>query len=256
MNIMKNITEKLVARPILAAKSRLRSWQLRRSYAQLAAQETFSRIYRSKAWGSRFDKPFCSGEGSSREDLIGPYCDSVRAFIQTKNIRHIVDLGCGDFEVGSRLTASDLRYTAIDIVPDLVEYNRKRFADMKVEFKCLNIIAAELPTGDLCLVRQVLQHLSNAEILRILDKLRAYKFAIVTEHVYAGPGWRPNVDKPHGPGTRIPTQSGVFLDAPPFCCDAQILVELPVTTHEVLRTLVIEGSGCANHRALSGASQL
>jgi len=152
-----------------------------------------------------------------------------------------VDLGCGDFGVGSRLLAPDLRYTTIDIVPDLVEYNRKRFAGMSVEFKCLNIIDDELPKGDLCLVRQVLQHLSNAEILRILNKLRAYRFAIVTEHVYSGPGWHPNVDKPHGPGTRIPARSGVFLDAPPFYCDAETLMELPVTTNSMLCTVVING---------------
>ena len=245
---MKDIIRSLVSSPIMALNSRVRAWRIRRSYRQLAVQEVFSRIYHSEAWGSHPDRPFCSGEGSIREDAIGPYCETIRGFLQAHNIRHLVDLGCGDFGVGSRLLSPDLRYTAVDIVPDLVEYNRKRFADSRLEFKCLNIIDDELPAGDLCLVRQVLQHLSNGEILQILNKLRAYKFAIVTEHVYSGPGWRPNVDKPHGPGTRIPARSGVFLDAPPFYRDAKALVEVPLSTHEVLRTVVIDGNAASCDR--------
>jgi SAM-dependent methyltransferase len=237
---MKDNTTNLVSSPILAFNSRIRAWCTRRFYRQLAVREVFSQIYRSKAWGSHPDRPFCSGEGSTREDAIGPYCEAVRSFIQTHTTGHVVDLGCGDFGVGSRLLSPGLRYTAIDIVPELIEYNRRRFAGLSVEFKCLDITDDELPAGDLCLVRQVLQHLSNAEILRILNKLRAYKFVIVTEHVYSGPGLRPNVDKPHGPGTRIPARSGVFLDAPPFCVAAKILVELPLAAHEVLRTVVID----------------
>jgi SAM-dependent methyltransferase len=170
---MRNIIGSLITPPILRLKSRLRAWRIRRLYRQLPAQEVFSRIYRSKAWGSHPDRPFCSGEGSIREDIVGPYCDKVRDFIQTRNIRHVVDLGCGDFGVGSRLLAPNLRYTATDIVRELVEDNRKRFAGLSVDFKCMNIINEELPEGELCLVRQVLQHLSNAEILRILNKLRA-----------------------------------------------------------------------------------
>jgi SAM-dependent methyltransferase len=237
---MKNLIRKLVTSPIPALKSRLRVWQTRRSYRKAAPREVFSRIYRSKAWGSHPDKPFCSGEGSSREDLVGPYCDKVRAFVQKYNMRHIVDLGCGDFGVGSGLLSSDLRYTAVDIVPELVQYNRQRFVGMNVDFQCLNIIDDALPSGDLCLVRQVLQHLSNAQISRVLNKLRDYEYAILTEHVYCGIGWRPNVDKPHGPGTRIPARSGVFLEAGPFHCKAEMLIEIPVTMNSVMRTIVID----------------
>ena len=242
---MKDLIRSLVSPPIMALNSRVRAWRIRRAYRQMAVHEVFSRIYRSEVWGSHPDKPFCSGEGSTREDVVGPYCEMVRGFLQAHGIRHLVDLGCGDFGVGSRLLSPNLRYTAVDIVPDLVEYNRKRFADTRVDFQCLNIIDDELPAGDLCLVRQVLQHLSNAQIVQILHKLQAYKFAIVTEHVYSGPGWHPNVDKPHGPGTRIPARSGVFLDAPPFSRDAKTLVEVPLSAHEVLRTVLIRGDAVA-----------
>lgn len=40
---------------------------------------------------------------------------------------------------------------------------------------------------------------------------------IITEH-YPSPSAKiiPNKDKPHGPDTRIPDNSGVYLDLPPF----------------------------------------
>ena len=64
-------------------------------------------------------------------------------------------------------------------------------------------------------VRQVLQHLSNVQISALLPKLARYKYLIVTEHVPRGP-FRPNVDKPMGPGTRLAEASGVVLEACPF----------------------------------------
>jgi len=174
-----------------------------------------------------------------REDVVGPYCHQVEAFIRANDIRAIVDLGCGDFMVGSRLLDPLRDYTAIDIVAELLEENRRRYAGMPVTFLCRDIVSDELPDADLCLVRQVLQHLSNAEILHILPKLTKYRYTIVTEHVYIGRGLRPNLDKPHGPGTRIPRRSGVFLECPPFRSNTTTLFVIPIAKDEVLRASLI-----------------
>jgi hypothetical protein len=103
----------------------------------------------------------------------------------------------------------------------------------------VNIIEDELPQGDLCLVRQVLQHLSNQQILKTLKSLARYPHVIATEYVYAGPGLRRNRDKPHGPGTRMPKRSGVFLESSPFNCPAKLLLEVPLPDHAILRSVVI-----------------
>jgi hypothetical protein len=236
---MSSFIKTLVTHPFLAADARLKAARSRSFYQQLSARETFKEIYRSKAWGSRHDARFCSGDGSCREDVVGPYCERVNAFICKNHIQTIVDLGCGDFMVGSRLLNPQRTYTAIDIVPELLEENRQRFAGMPVTFICRDIISDELPDADLCLVRQVLQHLSNKEILHILPKLAKYKYVLITEHVYVGSGLRPNVDKPHGPGTRIPHRSGVFVDRPPFRCNATTFFEIPLAEKEALRASII-----------------
>lgn len=226
-------------RIIRAFRNRLHKWQNAAYYKRLSVGEAFSTIYRSSAWGSLPDRPFCSGDGSIREEVVGPYCHAVRAFIKANNIKRVVDLGCGDFSVGSRLISPGLHYTGIDVVPDLIRYNQEHFGSPSVEFRCLNIIEDDLPQGDLCLVRQVLQHLSNQQILKTLKSLARYRHVIATEHVYAGPGLRRNRDKPQGPGTRMPKRSGVFLESSPFNCPSKLLLEVPLPENAILRSVVI-----------------
>jgi 2-polyprenyl-3-methyl-5-hydroxy-6-metoxy-1,4-benzoquinol methylase len=226
-------------RIVRAVSSRWQKWQKASHYKRLSVSEAFADIYRSHAWGSVEDRPFCSGDGSIREEAVGPYCAMVRDFIAGNNIKRVVDLGCGDFAVGSRLIGPAVHYVGVDVVPDLIHYNRQHFGDPGIEFRCINIIDDQLPQGDLCLVRQVLQHLSNAQILKTLKALRRYRYVIATEHVYAGAGLRRNRDKPQGPGTRIPRRSGVFLESSPFNCPAKLMLEVPLAENQVLRSVVI-----------------
>jgi SAM-dependent methyltransferase len=226
-------------RIVRAVSSRWQKWQKAGYYKRLSVSEAFSAIYRSQAWGSIEDRPFCSGDGSIREEAVGPYCAMIRDFIAANNIRRVVDLGCGDFAVGSRFVDPAVDYIGIDVVPDLICYNQEHFAVPGVEFRCMNIIEDELPPGDLCLVRQVLQHLSNAQIQQTLKSLRRYRYVIATEHVYAGAGLRHNRDKPQGPGTRIPRRSGVFLESSPFNCPAKLVLEVPLADNQILRSVVI-----------------
>lgn len=216
-----------------------RKWQKATFYKRLSVEEAFSAIYRSHAWGSLHNRPYCSGDGSIREDAVGPYCQMIRDFIAGNNIKRVVDLGCGDFAVASRLVGSGVHYIGIDVVPNLIRYNQEHFGSSAVEFCCINIIDDELPQGDLCLVRQVFQHLSNAQILKTLKSLARYRYVIATEHVYEGAGLRRNRDKPQGPGTRLPKRSGVFLESPPFNCPAKLTLQVPLAANEILRSVVI-----------------
>ena len=108
----------------------------------------------------------------------------------------------------------------MDIVEELVAQNQARYGNENVSFRCLDLIADELPDADICLVRQVLQHLSNAQIASVLTKLKKYRYVLITEH-YPAPhlAIAPNLDKPHGSDTRTFDNSGVYLDAPPFNLD-------------------------------------
>jgi hypothetical protein len=69
-------------------------------------------------------------------------------------------------------------------------------------------------------IRQVLQHLSNAEIARAVRKVPAlYPYLVLTEHVPYDP-FPHNRDKAAGPDNRLAIHSGIVLTSLPFDLDA------------------------------------
>ncbi|MEX2164530.1 MAG: class I SAM-dependent methyltransferase [Sulfuricaulis sp.] len=225
---------------------------LRRSFGELSRQEAFSRIYSDNFWGRAAAGHWSSGSGSVGR-AAEAYKELICRFVEEHGITSVVDLGCGDFRIGASIAKAVHTYIGVDVVPELVGELRSRFGSPTVEFLCLDIVDDNLPLGQLCLVRQVLQHLSNEEIRRIIPKLACYKWVLVTEH-YPAPGRpvSPNKDKPHGPDTRVIDDSAVFLDEPPFGLSGirevlQVETEsFQVAPGEVIRTFLIAGSSLAN----------
>lgn len=87
-----------------------------------------------------------------------------------------------DFQVGRALLdrLPDATYFGCDIVPKFVDFNNRNFSGPNVKFENLDIVSGDLPAGDVCLVRQVLQHLSNADI-SLFMKRQSYPVLSVTE---------------------------------------------------------------------------
>jgi len=202
------------------------------------AEEIFSAIYRERKWGAKSDSDFSSGSGSHIQSVVSPYVNAVRGFLESMPWPpSVVDLGCGDFNVGKQLRPYCGRYVACDVVPALIQRNKDKFADSKVDFRCIDIIEDDLPAGDIVFLRQVLQHLNNAQIFRVVQKLYRYKFLVLTEHIPTTSGFPPNRDKATGDGIRLPKGSGVVLTEPPFvlrvksesiiCTTNQSLAEYP-----------------------------
>jgi SAM-dependent methyltransferase len=219
----------------------VRRWilpRIHRTYKTLSMAETFRSIYRTKAWGDN-GAPFCSGGGS-----CGPvseqYCAFLVKFIRDHQVQSVVDLGCGDFAVGHKVVkASGVRYTGIDVVPELIEFHKSSVQDPRVSFHCADITNDQLPPADLCLIRQVLQHLSNDEISKVLANLRNFPRILISEDVPVHPKSF-NRDKPHGPDVRAYCGSGVYVERPPFSANVTEMWELPLTANSVLRTTLLD----------------
>lgn len=79
------------------------------------------------------------------------------------------------------------------------------------------MIEENLPVGDVVFIRQVFQHLSNEQILKVANKLYQYKFLILSESLPKD-DFTPNIDKAVGGHTRIDgdIKSGIILTVPPF----------------------------------------
>ena len=178
-------------------------------------KDVMEQVYEMNLWGSN-KSDFYSGVGSHHLDIINPYIDAVTSFLTSfKNLLTVCDLGCGDFNVGKELVKHTKKYVAVDIVKDLIEHNKSTFAAKNLEFYCLDIAVDDLPSGDCAILRQVLQHLSNAEVQSIVSKLTNFKYVILTEHVPEG-DFTPNKEIISGQGIRLKKQSGLNLLAPPF----------------------------------------
>jgi hypothetical protein len=208
--------------------------------AGMSVEQTFETVYKRNLWGGA-DGEFYSGQGSDPE-VTASYCRFVRRFIQERNIKSVVDLGCGDFRVGQNLVVPGTVYTGIDIVPDLIERNTREFAAPNVSFRVINAIHETPPPADLCLIRQVLQHLSNEQILAVLRNCSGFRYLLVSEHLTLSEASDVNIDKPHGPDTRA---SGTRMDLPPFSRQTETVLEVGLAAiglgdREVIRTVLIE----------------
>ncbi|WP_108115492.1 class I SAM-dependent methyltransferase [Kordia periserrulae] len=194
-----------------------------------ATKKAMEQIYELNLWGTN-GEDFYSGEGSHDATLVNSYVEKVRSFLASFSEKILVcDLGCGDFNVGKELVPYAKKYIAIDIVSDLMERNKQTFSAENLEFLCLNIAKDELPTGDCALVRQVLQHLSNAEVLQIVRKLEKYQYVVLTEHIPSG-DFIPNKDIISGQGIRLKKNSGINLLAAPFNFKVKEATELVSVT--------------------------
>jgi hypothetical protein len=217
--------------------------RIHRTYEKLSLAETFQRIYRTKAWVGNGES-FSSGSGS-RGNAADVYCRFVCSFIEKNQIRSMVDLGCGDFAVGRRLVdRTGITYTGVDIVPELIEHHKSTVRQALVNFACIDITTDRPPDAELCLVRQVLQHLSNREIAKVLANLNKYRFTLISEDVPIRPKMF-NRDKPHGPDVRAYYRSGVYVDKPPFSMRISEQWEVPLGAKSLLRTVLV-GQVCSS----------
>lgn len=188
-------------------------------------RRTFSKIYKRGEWGRSADSKFFSGLGS-----IGAaatfYVEHMAELLQ----RHaqdkgrpltIVDVGCGDFQVGRTLLEKlpGFSYIGCDIVEELIAHNKAAHSGSRITFRVLDVVRDPLPEGDVCLVRQVFQHLSNDDILKTLGHLK-YPLIYITEGQPACIEGPPNPDKPTNSEVRFNWRTGrgrgVELSKPPF----------------------------------------
>lgn len=222
---------------------KINSFLLHKKNKNKTTLEVFSEIYSKNLWG----EPNKSGEFYSGPGSEGIYADKyvekINSFIKSlgNNNFNVIDLGCGDFRIGERIAKeNNINYIGIDIVPELIERNKNKYKDNNIKFLCLDIVSENLPNGDICLVREVLQHLSNSEIEKILEKLKKYKYIFVTES-HPLKIIKYNEDKPHGQDTRANYGSGVYLDKPPFNIpDIERVMSIPRDSLGPIETFLIK----------------
>jgi SAM-dependent methyltransferase len=136
----------------------------------------FETIYNRNIWGGG------SGAGSNPQ-IARDYMNFLQAFLANNNIRSVVDIGCGDWQFSQFINFGNASYLGIDVVPSVIAANQQRFGvRANTTFVCANPLdgSYQVPGGDLLLMKDVLQHLSNANVAKLLALTRRFKFALIT----------------------------------------------------------------------------
>ena len=134
--------------------------------------DIFDNVYRNDLWRGG------SGSGS-REDLTRDYRTFLQNFMRGNRIASVVDLGCGDWQFSRHIDWTGIDYSGVD-VSSVVLGATKTFSREGVRFLHANAVTDPLPAADLLIVKDVLQHWSNADILAFLPQLQNYRVALIT----------------------------------------------------------------------------
>jgi hypothetical protein len=90
--------------------------------------------YTKNKWGKNFDSCYSgsSGDGSKLPYNLPEYIPLIKDFLNTREIKSVVDLGCGDFVIGPYLyEGMELSYTGYDAYYKIIECHKKKYIDKK-----------------------------------------------------------------------------------------------------------------------------
>lgn len=132
------------------------------------SSEVFQRIYRERAWGA---SESASGWGSSMEQTA-ELRHALPLLLAQLGVQSILDVPCGDFHWMQHVDLGVEEYIGGDIVPELIEEARHRYARPGRRFLLMDLCHQELPRADLILCRDALVHLSFADIASALRNFR------------------------------------------------------------------------------------
>ena len=236
--------KRFVPGPVLRTRSKIMRARMQARNTGRSSAEVFSEIYSKQLWGGA-DGELCSGDGSSGA-AADAYCSFVARFIAEHDIASAVDIGCGDFRIGARIAPHLESYTGVDVAAPVIAHHCEHHAGPGRRFLQLDASEQPLPDADLCMVRQVLQHLSNTQIASMLPHLERFRYVLVTEHYPDEQHLVANRDKVHGADTRVVDGSAVILSAPPFnWYHGELLLSMPAgdsgaMAKETLRTFLYQ----------------
>lgn len=156
-----------------------------------------------------------SGPGSSPESTAG-WRTFLQNFIRQNKIRSVVDFGCGDWQFSRLIDWGNATYHGVDVVPSLVSRLQETYSRKTVSFSCVDPNDPDLPNGDLLVTKDVLQHLPNETVKRLMERFRKFKSVVlVNDWVQSGA----NSD------IELSGYRQLDFSKPPFSIDVSLLMD-------------------------------
>ena len=141
-------------------------------------KNAFRHIYLSNHWQNYFkldSQKSRSGPGSNLNYTSNMSRELEKFFVE-KNIKTILDIGCGDF-IWMNLLLNKYynydKYLGLDIVDELIKDKNLKYSNNKISFEKFDLVKDEIPEGfDIILIRDVFIHLKNKQIVNFLYLLK------------------------------------------------------------------------------------
>ena len=156
-------------------------------------QENFTKVYTEYTWGKQDDefmsgrknKKFYSGGGTDHGNDKGDrYRNLLQSYVDKEDVKTVVEIGCGDWEVSSRIDWSSVSYTGYDVVKMVVDYNDENFSQKNIKFICDDVIKRNDIKADLLIVKDVFQHLPPSYCVDFIKSIpNNFKYNIITNDV-------------------------------------------------------------------------
>jgi SAM-dependent methyltransferase len=130
----------------------------------LPLEEQWHKLFQRNSKTRGDNKAIWNGGGIPEQNNI--LSDIFKEF----NIRSFLDCGCADHHWLSKFDWDGIDYTGIDIVPELIEKNRKNFPDKK--FMVGNLTKFSIPKSDMVFIRDVFTHSKLGDIKKIIENIK------------------------------------------------------------------------------------
>jgi SAM-dependent methyltransferase len=189
--------------------------------------EAFRRHYETSEshWGRH------SGGGSDPYWNID-YRSFLERFIALNDIRTVVDIGCGDWQFSRFINFSGVRYYGFDVVESVISQNRALYSSENISFDAMPVDLDGVPSADLLIMKDVLQHLPDAEIMRHKRELFSRYPRCLLSNSYHKLHTPRNIDVSYG-GFR-----SLDLNAPPYEFGGEYILEFSTPLWEQIRTML------------------
>ena len=136
----------------------------------------FETVYAENLWEN---EESVSGEGSTLK-CSAMYLSFLKQFVTNNDIKNILDLGCGDFNLMKHFNYEDIKYVGVDLVNELIEKNNINYGTHNIKFLNHMIHNYEFEEKyDLIICKDVLQHWSIKNVISFLKLIKNYKYCLL-----------------------------------------------------------------------------
>ena len=136
----------------------------------------FETVYAENLWKN---EESVSGEGSTLK-CSDMYLLFLKQFVTNNDIKNILDLGCGDFNLMKHFNYEDIKYVGVDLVNELIEKNNINYGKHNIKFLNRMIHNYEFEEKyDLIICKDVLQHWSIENVITFLKLIKNYKYCLL-----------------------------------------------------------------------------